>query len=631
MKVFENLRPWHVRSSVLLAGLFTVISSSYAALSGDTGSRAVAMIRTGLFFAAYTAFLIFIFRISDYLSLKAGPVPVKRVPGKTPGSPDSPDGTDPGRINVNTDLFGLKEKKPLSGFFFSFFTILFFWGVYYLMCFPGNIEWDTGTMILYSLGVNRTNTNNPYFQTALFGSVYRLGKLMGDPKIGIGIYCFVQFISCIAVLSCLLYRIGEKSGKARLILTLLYSLVPAFPVYAMTMGKDSNFSIVILACTALFIEMVTDPDLFFGHKKKTVLLGTVILLIGLMRNMAVFVPVTAVILFAVSVYRKKETEGLTVLPDGKAVKPHLRRSRGQNCLTPLMPHRPASGVIRFAAILCAASIFVCILFPRLLGIPGSNLREALSVPIQQTGYYMKEYADEVTKGEYKKITGIVPYKYIEKYDPSISDPIKTGFKRKPTSKQLINYFRAWLSQFRKHPLAYGRAWYLLTYGYYTPYADLSNVKRHTFIGFKVKTEVYDNSELTPNTNEYLRLARKLDLISLRVPVYNVFTKIGIYTWILLVGIAILIQKKQYAWFICFSPAVMVIAGCLFSPVNGYYRYALPMILCAPVLFVNALFLEKKPEPAGTKKRSREPASGRGIRALSHKDPESRPEDKRGRK
>ena len=47
--------------------------------------------------------------------------------------------------------------------------------------------YDTGTSILWSLGIDRSNVNNPWFQNLLFGGVYRLGRLLGDPNRGVAL------------------------------------------------------------------------------------------------------------------------------------------------------------------------------------------------------------------------------------------------------------------------------------------------------------------------------------------------------------------------------------------------------------------------------------------------------------
>ena len=39
--------------------------------------------------------------------------------------------------------------------------------------------------------------------------------------------------------------------------------------------------------------------------------------------------------------------------------------------------------------------------------------------------------------------------------------------------------------------------------------------------------------------------------------------------------------------------LMVFIGCLLSPVNGYFRYAFPMVLCVPLLFVQTMLPQEE--------------------------------------
>ena len=65
--------------------------------------------------------------------------------------------------------------------------------------------------------------------------------------------------------------------------------------------------------------------------------------------------------------------------------------------------------------------------------------------------------------------------------------------------------------------------------------------------------------------------------------------IGLHTWTLILIIAFIMKTNQKV-FICVTlPAVFVIAGCVASPVNAYFRYALPMIFCIPFLLTVCIF------------------------------------------
>ena len=473
------------RSSFILALVFSCILTVHR-LMHFHGERVMLLLFFGGCLAAAFAGLLLVFNAADVLSDRRD---LRRLPG--------------GRR-----LWSL-----------LYFTILLaVWGYCFFTCCPGNMLYDTGTSILWSLGIDRSNVNNPWFQNLLFGGVYRLGRLLGDPNRGVALYCALQALGYAALISHMAGRL-ERSRAASLAAVLLYALIPAF------------------------------------RPGKPLLLAGTVVLAGLLRNHAAW-PLLAA-LGCCFLFVWKERRGRTYLLG-----------------------------------LCAVVILYSNL-PGLLGIPRGEVREALSVPLQQTGYYVTKYADQVTPEEAEKLSAVIPLEALKKYDRDIADPIKKEFKSNPTREELRSYFSAWLSQLKKHPDAYLKAFYLHTDGYYTPGVDKSAVKRRITVGFSVNKQVYQETELTKNANPRLKYLERKDKAAMDRPVSALLSGIGAYAWLLAIAVARLFQKKRYTELICFAAPVTVFVGCLFSPVNGYYRYAFPMILCVPLLLIYAMQLPEK--------------------------------------
>ena len=509
------------RSSFILALVFSCILTVHR-LMHFHGARVMLLLFFGGCLAAAFAGLLLVFNAADVLSDRRD---LRRLPG--------------GRR-----LWSL-----------LYFTILLaVWGYCFFTCCPGNMLYDTGTSILWSLGIDRSNVNNPWFQNLLFGGVYRLGRLLGDPNRGVALYCALQALGYAALISRMAGRL-EGSRAASLAAVLLYALIPVFPIYAMTMGKDSNFALALLGYVCLTMELTEDPGQFMSRPGKPLLLAGTVVLAGLLRNHAAWPLLAALGCCFLFVWKER---------------------RGRAYLLGL----------------CAALI-LCSNLPGLLGIPRGEVREALSVPLQQTGYYVTKYADQVTPEEAEKLSAVIPLEALKKYDRDIADPIKKEFKSDPTREELRSYFSAWLSQLKKHPDAYLKAFYLHTDGYYTPGVDKSAVKRRITVGFGVNKQVYQETELTKNANPRLKYLERKDKAAMDRPVSALLSGIGAYAWLLAIAVARLFQKKRYTELICFAAPVTVFVGCLFSPVNGYYRYAFPMILCVPLLLIYAMQLPEK--------------------------------------
>lgn len=509
----------HFRSAFILAAVFSCIFAlDLKLVLLFHGSGFLLTVIVIAFFAAAFAGLALLYNAADRL-------------------PDSQDTASP--------------KKRSSVCFLVFLLV---WGTYYILSCPGHMIHDTGSSILFGLKINRTNVNNPFFQNFLFGSVYRLGSLLGAPNRGVAVYCGLQALGYAALLS---YMIGQVRNRAAFwALTALYVMVPAFPIMSMTMSKDANFALALLAYTCLTNKLSADPEAFMEDKKLPILLAGTVTLSGLLRNHAVYLLLAAPACFILF---------------------RCRRRKGR----------------LYVLILCALALFVSLVMPRLLGITGVQIKQSLSVPLQQTGYYFAEYGDEVTAEEKEKLSSVIDPKALDKYERDIADPIKREFKDYPTDRDMQDYFSVWRAQMKKHPAAYLKALYYFTNGYYTPALDKSGVKPRTAVGFIIDDGIYKRTGLTENMNPGLKTVYRLDKYSMKVPVFGLLCRIGIYTWMMSIAIARLFQKRRYAELISYTAPVMVFIGCLLSPVNGYFRYAFPMVLCVPLLFVYAMLPQDK--------------------------------------
>ena len=446
-------------------------------------------------------------------------------------------------------------SKPFHLWKQYFVLIIICWIPYYIMCFPGNMYWDTGTSILYNLGIDKSNPNNPWFQNIIAGLAYRFGVLFGKPIIGITIYVLLQFLSQVALLSYSL-TLQHKNQLLSLMLLFLYICIPVFPIYTLTMGKDSNFALSVMLYVCMTLRLVQNPNRFFENRLMPLFLTVSLTLMGLFRNFAIYIPSFSLILYSFHILKEK---------------------RQKQCVI----------------IIVSFSVFTCILLPNISGIPNTEIRETLSIPLQQTAYYYLNYQDELESEEIEKIAEVISLDALQQYNPAISDPIKNQFIPNPSIRQLQDYFSVWAHQFLRHPVAYLKAFYLHTYAYYTPSAIRNDIKPHVFLGFNTRRDLFSETALTPNNNEYLSLVSTIDSNSLSIPILDYFSKIGIYSWLLLITIVRLIQIKQTRYMLCLAPIIMIFFGCLFSPVNGYYRYAYSMIINIPILFSYVMQLETR--------------------------------------
>lgn len=433
--------------------------------------------------------------------------------------------------------------------------ILLLWSPWMVLCFPGNMNADTGTSILFHLGLDRTNVNNPFFQNFIFGMTYRLGCLLGNVDIGFFLYLLCQstLIAMLLGTSISFVEYLKAPWGWRIALLALYGLCPYFPLYAITVGKDSNFTIVVLAFATLLTNCMLQGDRFPEDRKKILLLSGLVILMGLLKN------------------------------HGKWI--------GIGCLT-VCGIRYAIQTKRIPKMLCigiAAILLITSLLPAVLGVPKTETRESMALPLQQTARYVLNYDDEITDEEREIIDAVIPYEWLSHYNPIKADPVKVHVRKDATTSDWIAYFQLWLKHFLTHPRPYLKAFYFQTYGYYSTDAVSGAMSMRKW-GYDIKPVIFDLTEIKPTHDvDKLHLAMKIDEWAMNVPLLGKFQKIGIYTWILIASIAYLLSRKKAKWLICLLPSIIIMVGCCFTAVNGYPRYALSAVVMIPIISSSVLF------------------------------------------
>ena len=146
--------------------------------------------------------------------------------------------------------------------------------------------------------------------------------------------------------------------------------------------------------------------------------------------------------------------------------------------------------------------------------------------------------------------------------------------------------------------------YKSTYIYVSP-AEYCTVKLHVWIGYEIANHgALGLSNTNPNSStlkDYFNGWRD-------TPVIHLFVKIGLYSILLGVCVLLIIVFKQGRYMLCAAPLLMVFIGCLLSPVNGYYRYAYPMIAGVPVVLADLLVTVVRQMKRGGSARQRQAAA-----------------------
>lgn len=246
-------------------------------------------------------------------------------------------------------------------------------------------------------------------------------------------------------------------------------------------------------------------------------------------------------------------------------------------------------LIIFIVVVLSYFTYDKVILPHFKITPGS-VREMLSIPFQQTARYVIKNDDKIPEKDKKAIDKILDYDTLKKrYDPEKADDVKNKFNKDATDRDLKNYFIVWFKELKDDPKTYVEATLNNTYGYFYP------VKTNWYI-YVNENKTINNYGFDYHFNDLNVLRSALiafGLVFPYIPFLGLIVNIGFNTWILLFMMAYLIYRKKYKEIIYLIPSIIVLLVCFASPVNTYFRYALPNVFAMPTMLLIFLNIRKE--------------------------------------
>ena len=438
-------------------------------------------------------------------------------------------------------------------YLFAFIVIIIFWVPYLILNLPGSVPYDGYRQLNMYFGIEAISKHHPWLLTLFFGSVFNLGRNISD-NLGIFLITFILYIINASCYATVCYKIKKWNAPFffNVGAVLFFSVLPVFGAYSQVVMKDGLFSALFALFIVLYIELCSFPLQDETTKipwKKLVILLFVELAVCLTRNNGIYMVLAADLLL------------LFLIQKG---------------------HRKYVLFLTF----CLALSYYCIDIKGadMLGVADGSRKEMLSIPFQQTARYLKEYPDDVTESEERAIEKILDYGSLsENYNPEISDHVKDTFNNSATTQDMVNYFKAWASMFLRHPDVYFQATFNNTYGYYYPFHNCTALGAYqSYIqGEPLATGEFNIHYVFPESIQ--RIAAYYSQLWLKIPGLAQLSNPGTYTWLMLIAIGYLCYCRKYKHIVALAAPFLNIAICIVSPVNGYLRYALPLIACMPTI------------------------------------------------
>lgn len=441
-------------------------------------------------------------------------------------------------------------------FAISFTAVVITWLPVSIINYPGTPNPDALTQLrqYFSGDYTEWSTHQPPASTFIMGALVDIGQRLGSANLGAYLYLLLNIIVGALIIAYAM-RLLKKELHARngiiIAILLFYTINPLWWFFSQYYEKCLLYGELASLMTIMLIPIVRRRNLSWSEALR---LSAVCVVMSLLRNNGIYAVVPALLIIII----------------------YMRDGDRRRALATL--------AVTLICMFCITSVLY-----GSLGIRKGSKKEMLSLPFQQTARYAKYYDDEVTDQERAVIDSVLDYETIKKrYRPEISDPVKNTYRGDDT--KLPEYFRTWMRMFKKHPSCYIKATLRGIYGYLAPVTPElpSIITGYKGLGVDEKAYKY-GIQIKDENSKYVQFLYKIRERCLHLPIANSILMPGLYTWVVILCVLALMWKKKWAGLIVLVPSMVNILVCLASPLANSIRYALPVMMLAPILLMWTLY------------------------------------------
>ena len=445
------------------------------------------------------------------------------------------------------------DKHPLL---YPFLCICLFWAPYLVSFYPGMLQSDAVFALLGYYGISVWTNHHPVIGVLLMGYIMDVGKFLGDDNYGCAIYVILQFLilSITLAYNFVFFNKWKINYLIRWIVLFIFSLHPVFPTFVMNEVKDVFYYVAYLWLLFLFIRCFEEYN----------------------KILAVYITIASMFVCAL----RKEGIVLCILCSIFLLFYQVKIYKDwKNILNAII-----IGCI-FAVLLSYAALVH-------YNVGRSSITEALSIPLQQTARYIRDYREDVTEQEWGVLNSIFKNKANELgriYAPEISDPVKEQIDIHLFNVQMAEYFKVWGRHFFKHPGCYFSAAFNQMYGYFYLEKEamykIGDCRTENFVEriplFSEQFKIVDNPRTMSLRKSMIKYVYSWPELILLGFLYHP----AVYTWILIFSLSFLIHSRKYKYLFLYCMPLVILCICCLSPVNAFIRYSYPIILSCFTLSV----------------------------------------------
>lgn len=453
-----------------------------------------------------------------------------------------------------------RPNRPGSGLrlwlFLTFLTGCVYVPVF-LAVYPGVYSYDASVQVLQCFGGLPLSTHHPLLHTWFLCGCLKAGLVLFDSaQAGLALHSVLQSAFMGGVFSAVLCRMRRR-GASWLLLALSWLFLavnPYLAVFSFVTTKDVLFGAFFLLTFDMAYDMTACPEGFFADRGRTALMWVCVLLMCLLRNQGIYVVLFFFCLTGLDWFYRGR---------GRAVK-------------------------RLAVFTLAASAAWYVLsgpVPALLGAEKGDMREMLSVPMQQLARVYHEAPDKLRGEERVYLERLIDVQALNSYVRANADPVKSGFRTEVLKEDPGRFLKVWAAIGLRAPRVYLDSFFMGNWGYWYPGASQYWISYILFDGAFMEADVnilgIRRDSRLPGLEGWLRRVT-LEPAFESVPVLRFLLNQAFPFWLALLSLTAAVYRRRPQEAL---PLLLVFGywgTLLLGPVTNL-RYALPLIDCVPVM------------------------------------------------
>lgn len=488
-------------------------------------------------------------------------------------------------INLMSQTNMLKSYDAISEFRRHFLILFFVYLVFDILNFPGALTGDMAGQLQQYFGTAEWSSHHPPASSFLSGLIIQVGSMFGGGNAGLFFMVLIQTVCMAAVCAYMLIEMKKLSVPNWLYIITWICMItsPYYNNYVSVAVKDELYSIGFALFEIEFICLLRKGIVIANETRHIVLWNISSIAVLLLRNNGKYALYpTLVFVFFYGLY-------------------HYIKAKRDN---------KRSGLLKYCLLLIVLPVLISICANGCLNtvysVEKGSIREALSIPIQQTARYVKYYEEDVTEDEKEALLKLFDFESLnelgESYVPKVSDYTKIKFVYYPSIEQLLDYFRIWLSMGIRHPGTYIAA--TMNQNFYL--FDLSTPNNIVNVGVdglggvssagKARENVITlNEDIEMYNIDGFSTAHKLLFILYQayfyLPIIGYLAHPALYTLIMLACVAIIVKRKTCNALYGMLPIALAWITVILAPaIQRHPRYMFPVIFSMPIYL--AFFLKQ---------------------------------------